>query len=155
MSRKIKSRKIVKYYYTEEEEFDKKKLKYLLILLLFTAILLSTTTYAWFTSNRVVSVNTLNVKVKAEGSLEISADGTNWKPGINQDEIIAVNSTTYPGSTNQLPTLIEPVSTNGSLDGNGFMQMYLGEVRSNAGGDYIITSTKSVETESNGDASDG
>ena len=155
MGKRIKTRKIVKYYYEEEQEVDKKKVAYLLFLLLLTGILLSVSTYAWFTTNRVVSVNTLNVKVQAEGSLEISVDGTNWKPGINQDEIIAAHSTTYPGSTNQLPTMIEPVSTNGSLAGNGFMQMYLGEVKSNSNGDYIITSTKSVETESNGDTSDG
>lgn len=157
MGKKIKTRKIVKYYVYEEEEkeVDKKKIAYLLFLLLLTGVLLSTSTYAWFTTNRVVSVNTLNVKVQAEGSLEISVDGTNWKPGINQDEIIAAHTTNYPSSTNQLPSVIEPVSTSGGLDGTGFMQMYLGEVKSNDNGDYIITSKKSVETESNGDTSDG
>lgn len=87
MAKKIKARKIVKYYYVEEEVVDRKKVWYLLLLLLFTGLLLSTSTYAWFTTNRVVSVNTLNVKVQAEGSLEISADGSNWKASVDQETI--------------------------------------------------------------------
>ena len=57
----------------------KAKLIYLSILLLFTVAMLSTSTYAWFTSNRVVTVSTINVHVAATGGIEISADGTNWK----------------------------------------------------------------------------
>lgn len=61
----------------------------------------------------------------------------------------------YPTSTNQLPAYIEPVSTIGTLDGNGFMQIFLGTAISSDGGEYILTSSKSVETESSGDASEG
>ena len=151
--KKLKSRKI--YYYVEEEEIDKKKVAYLLLLLLLTGVMLSTSTYAWFTTNRVVSVETINVKVQSEGSLEISVDAVNFKPGVTEEEIIGAHTGNYPGSVNQLPTYIEPVSTAGNLDNRGFMEMYLGVISSNTNGDYIITSEKSEEKESNGVFSDG
>lgn len=142
-------------YDTKDEETNKKRIKYLLFLLLLTGLLLSTTTYAWFTTNRVVSVEMINVRVQTEGSIEISTDGINWKPGITQQEIISAHSTSYTSSTNQLPAFIEPVSTVGNLSNNGFMDMYLGVISSNDNGDYIIKSQKSLETESNGDTSTG
>lgn len=123
---------------------DSRKIAYLLFLLLMTATLLSTSSYAWFTTNRVVSIDTLNVRVKTEGSLEISVDGINWKAGINQDEIIRA-SETYLSSINQLPSLISPVSTNGSLGSDGLINMYYGKVSSNSNGDYILVTTKSGE----------
>ena len=62
MSRKIKARKI--FYYEEEENvFNQKRLFYLLFMLLLTGILLSTSTYAWFTTNRMVSVDMIDVKI--------------------------------------------------------------------------------------------
>lgn len=154
MSR-IKPHKMHFEYDTKEEETTKKRIKYLLAILLLTGLLLSTTTYAWFTTNRVVSIEMINVRVQTEGSLEISVDGINWKPGITEQEIIAAHGTTYTTSTNQLPAFIEPVSTIGNLSNNGFMDMYLGVISSNDTGDYIIKSQKSVETESNGDTSVG
>lgn len=151
MGKRIKPRKIVKYYY-EEETLDKKKLKYLLILLLFTGILLSTTTYAWFTTNRVVSVDTLDVKVEAAGSIEISADAINWKASLTKEDIMQVHSTTYPTSINQLPAIIEPTSTAGTVS-NGLLNMYLGKVSSNDEGEFTLTSTKESESETNGENS--
>ena len=142
-------------YDTKEEESNKKRIKYLLFLLLLTGLLLSTTTYAWFTTNRVTSVEMINVKVQTEGSLEISVDGINWKPGITEQELISTHATSYSTSTNQLPAYIEPVSTIGNLSDNGFMDMYLGVISSNGTGDYIITSKKTTETESNGVESTG
>lgn len=147
MGKKIKSRKL---YYYEEEVVDKRKIKYLLVLLLFTGILLSTTSYAWFTTNRVVSVGNLNVKVQAEGSLEISSDGSSWKTSIDMDEITGVHSTTYPSSVNQIPSFLRPVSTGGVLNNNGFLDMFLGVVSSNSDGDYVLMTSNSVESESNG-----
>ena len=125
---KIKSRKI--YYYEEdkEEEKDKRRIFYLLILLAFTSLMLSTSTYAWFTTNRIVTVGNIDVKVQTEGSLEISADGTDWKALVDYNNIISVHDTNYRTSINQLPSYIKPVSTTGNLDPNGLMQMYLGVI---------------------------
>ena len=79
------------------------KFLYLLILMLITFSALSTSTYAWFTSNRVVTVRTINIHVAASGGIEISADGLNWKAALEPDDIINVHKTTYRSSVNQIP----------------------------------------------------
>ena len=152
---KIKSRKI--YYYEEdkEEEKDKRRIFYLLILLAFTSLMLSTTTYAWFTTNRIVTVGNIDIKVQTEGSLEISADGTDWKALVDYNNIISVHDTNYRTSINQLPSYIKPVSTTGTLDPNGLMQMYLGVISNDEEGNYTVTSTKETDKEENGEETTG
>lgn len=132
------------------------KFLYLLVLLFFTAIMLTTTTYAWFTSNRIVTINTINIHVATAGGVEVSADGANWKAIITPEDITTVHNTTYPRSVNQLPDKMEPVSTGKEIDySTGFMKMYYGLADNNDDGYYILTSTRTIETESSGDSSDG
>ena len=132
------------------------RLLYLLILFLFTSIMFSTSTYAWFTSNRVVTVNTINVHVAASGGIEISADGTYWKSIILPDDLTSVHATTYPTSVNQIPYQLEPVSTGKDIDGStGYLKMFYGLTDSNAIGDYVLTSTRITESEGNGPTNDG
>lgn len=126
-----------------EDEKQDKKLLVLLILFMFTGILLISSTYAWFTANRIVSVDALNVNVQAEGGIEISVDGKNWKTVVNQEEIQNA-TTTYPGNTNQIPEKLEPVSTSG-LTENHLLKMFYGIISSNENGEYIITATRSSE----------
>lgn len=134
----------------------KAKLIYLSILLLFTVAMLSTSTYAWFTSNRVVTVSTINVHVAATGGIEISADGTNWKSIINPEDITSVHDSTYTTSTNQIPENMEPVSTGLDIDSStGFLKMYYGTTTNNNLGDYILKSSRIIETEGNGSSNDG
>ncbi len=126
----------------------KRRILILLIALFFTTIMFTTTTYAWFTANKTVKVSKLTVNVEAQNGIQISADGTNWKSIIQSTDITGVHSTTYTSSTNQIPATLEPVSTIGQLDSTGKMQMYHGVIGSNATtGEYIITATKSTETE--------
>ena len=128
---------------------------YLSILLLFTFVMFSTSSYAWFTSNRIVTVNTINIHVGASGGVEISADGTNWKSIISPEDITGVHATTYPTSVNQLPYQLEPVSSGKEVDNNGLLKIYYGVTDNNASGEYSLTSTRSIETESNGTESNG
>lgn len=156
MERKIKSRKL--YYYEEEdteEKKDKRRLFYLLILLALTAIMLTTTTYAWFTTNRIVTISSIDVKVQSEGSLEISADGTDWKALVDYNTLIGVHDTTYPTSINHIPAYLKPVSTIGELDNNGLMNTYLGITSSNDEGNYVLTTSKIVEKEEYGETAEG
>lgn len=140
----------------KNERRKKKRLLLILIYFFFTAILLSSSTYAWFTANRVVTVNTLNVHVAASGGIEISADGSNWKSIIQIEDLTNVHDTTYPTSVNQIPYLMEPVSTGKEIDSStGFLKMFYGVTNNNLDGDYILTATRSVEEESNGEESTG
>ena len=63
----------------EKPKRSKKRLFLLLFLLVMTAIMLTTSTYAWFTSNRTVTVEDINVNVAASGGIQISVDGSAWK----------------------------------------------------------------------------
>ncbi len=129
---------------------------YLIIIAFFTAIMFSTSTYAWFTSNRVVTINTINVHVAASGGIEISADGTTWKSVIMPEDITSVHSSTYPTSVNQIPYQLEPVSTGKDVDtSSGYLKMFYGLTDSNMDGNYVLTSTRVTETEGNGPTSDG
>ena len=128
----------------------KKQRKYrlfiLLLLLFATGIMLATSTYAWFTSNKNVSVETLNVNIAAQNGIQISVDGTSWKAIVQKTDLAnAIN--TYAAAKNQLPSVLEPVST-GAVASGGVLPMYYGTIESNASGNYILT-TK-LETDTNG-----
>lgn len=127
-----------------------RKILLALLMLLLTFVTLSTSTYAWFTANKTVTVSTINVNVAAANGLQISADGLEWKSVITNEDIIKTigESSTYTSNTNQLPSLatsLAPVSTIGTIDTNGMMEMFLGEVGSDAAGNYQLTAEKSTE----------
>ena len=129
----------------------KRRILILLVALFFTTIMFTTTTYAWFTANKTVKVNTLTVNVEAQNGIQISADGTNWKSIVQTTDLTTVHNSTYATSTNQIPASLEPVSTAGLLDSSGKMEMWFGVVGAEAtgqhAGEYILTATKSTEAE--------
>lgn len=131
---------------------SKRRIPLLLLLLLATGFLLTTTTYAWFTSNRTVTVGDINVNVASSGGIQLSVDGTNWKSIVSTSDITGA-TTTYAAATNQVPSsssALEPVSTAlASIDENGYLSMWHGTVVSNAGGNYILT-TEDVSTVTHG-----
>lgn len=129
-------------------EKRRKRLLLLFLLLLVTGVLLGTSTFAWFTANKTVAVNDIQVNVAAQNGIQISVDGTSWKSIVQTSDIL--NATTkYAAAVNQVPSSansLAPVSTAGNIDSNGRMEMYLGDVKTNATtGDYILTATKDEE----------
>lgn len=140
MSKKVTKKK------RNKKQQRKNRIFYLLILLLMTTISLSFTSYAWFTTNRLARVDLLDVNVRAQGGIEISTDGTSWKSAINVLDIETARET-YPTSINQIPKTLEPVSTIKALE-NGKLKMFYGSVEGNTNGDYILSATRSIETES-------
>ena len=122
---------------------------YLLILLFITAVLFATSTYAWFTVNRLVQVDSLNVKVEAAGGIDISTDGIHWKSGINGEDITEA-SKFYASSINQIPMKMEPVSTGGNVS-NGMLEMFFGTVSNDSKGNFVITSKRDIEVSGNRD----
>ena len=123
----------------------KRHLMFLLLLLFGTGIMLTTSTYAWFTSNQTVAVNTITVNIAARNGIQVSVDGTNWK-SIIQTTDIKTASTTYTGAKNQLPSSLEPVSSALTVGADGLMEMFYGEVAANATGDWYLKAQKSTET---------
>ncbi len=132
---------------------NKKRRKIALIPLFFSFVLLITTTYAWFSANRVVSIETLDVHVQAEGGIEVSTDANDWKQVVTVQDITNA-SKSYPSSVNQIPYRVYPVSSGGTITG-GYLNLYKGEATNDKSTDFILTATKSNETSSFGENSDG
>lgn len=132
----------------------KVNLKLSMLLLLLTAILLIASSYAWFTSNQTVTVSTLNVNVEAKNGLQISTDGTNWKSIIQNADLMTLYST-YVNHLNQIPAVLEPVSTAGNVDTtDGTLEMFYGTVGTiETGvnqGEYNLTATREIEVRDGG-----
>ena len=91
-------------------------LKSAVLLLLLLAVLLTASTYAWFTANKTVTVDDIDVNIAAQNGLQISANGVDWKSVLKLDDL-KTGYTTTGGTTdtNQLPTTMEPVSTAGNV----------------------------------------
>ena len=126
---------------------EKNNLKLSILLLILLLIVLIASTYAWFTANKTVSIGTLEVQIEAKNGIQISADGTNWKSIVQKTDLTSA-STTYGAAKNQLPDVLEAVSTGGVVNNDGQLPMYYGNIGTNAEGNYILTATK--ETDANG-----
>ena len=121
-------------------------------MLLVTAISLTTSTYAWFTANATVTLDSLDVNVTASNGIQVSMDATNWKASLTTADI---TGPAYTGHNNQVPAGLVPVSTAGTIDKTvGFLNMYKGAVVANATqGYYILTSEQTLEApDAGGDA---
>ncbi len=140
--------------YNRKEKKKKKKILLGLLMILFVGIVLTASTYAWFTSNKTVTVEQIDINVAAANGLQLSVDGSNWKPYISKDEILAANST-YSGAVNQVPGTMVPVSTIGATNSStGYMDMYRGEVVAGTSGINVLTAVKSTETETTSSSGD-
>ena len=132
----------------KKKQDRKRRMLILLIALFFTTVMFTTTTYAWFTANKNVTVETLSVNVEAQNGIQISADGTNWKSVVQKDDLTTVTPS-YGNNVNQIPDTMEPVSTIGTVDAGGKMEMFKGTVYSNDDGDYLLKAAK--QTDAKGD----
>lgn len=123
----------------------KSRLFFLLLWLFVLGISLGTYSYAWFTSNRLVSIGLMDVEVKAQNGIEISSDGVTWKSLISIDDLVSAIDT-YPNNINQLPTILEPVSTIGDVS-NGLLRMFYGDVTNDKNNSevYNLIATEEVE----------
>lgn len=117
-----------------------------LFMLLVTAVALTSASYAWFTSNTTITLGTLDVTVETGSGIQVSLDAENWKASLTTSDIQA--SANLANSTNQIPngsSPMNPVSSAGTVDTNGFMEMYYGALKTDQG-NYILTSTKETDT---------
>ncbi len=120
---------------------NRKNRLFLLILLLSLSILLLVmSTYAWFTSNTTVSVESLDVNVTTVNGLQISADAVNWKAKVLKNDISGATAN-YGAAKNFLPDTMDNMSTVGAVT-NGFMDMFHGTVTPNDDGSYALYTTK-------------
>ena len=95
-----------------------------LIMLIISGVSLTTATYAWFTANRAVTVEEIDVKASASGGIQISADATNWSNEVSLEDLKNAELT-----DNYIPTTaLKPVTTVGVNGTNGKFDFFLGEL---------------------------
>ena len=124
----------------------RKGMRSLILLLFLTIIMFGTSTYAWFTANRVVTINSLDVHVEASNGIQISTDAVSWKSVITNADI---KTGAYQGNVNQVPTNVTAVSTDKTVTNAGRFNMYSSIIDNDAvSGDYTIETV--LESESAG-----
>lgn len=117
----------------------KRRILLALIMLIISGISLTTATYAWFTANRAVSVQEIDVKAQASGGIQISADAENWSNEVTLDKLLA-EDLAGKGIHNYIPTAaLKPVTTIGVNTKTGAFDFYLGELN-DAGDKVTLTS---------------
>lgn len=117
-------------------------------MILFVGVILTASTYTWFTANKTVTVESLDVNVSTSTGLQISTDAINWKTIIKKDDILNAKTTGYSAATNQIPAgQTSPVSTGAEVDSaTGYLNMYRGLLSDSTGlGNLKLTATKSTE----------
>ncbi len=135
----------------KKQNRKRKRLRTLILLLFLTIIMFGTSTYAWFTANRVVTIESINVHVETSDGLQISTDGTTWKSVITRTDIL---TNKYSTADNFIPSTLDAVSTNGGTtdDSQGhtrLLNMYASNIQSDINvnsGNYTIYTTKVDES---------
>lgn len=110
---------------------NQKRINSLVLLIVFTAILLIVSTYAWFSTQRNVSLTDLKGKVTVAEGLQISLNAApdSWSQEVSiTDENI--NAANVSGKiANRVPSTLIPVSTDGSAANLGTtVKMYEGDL---------------------------
>ena len=152
---------------------SQRRLNNLLIILLLMAVLLIMSTYAWFTANRTVKIDTIDVTVTTSSGLQISANGIDWKTVLATEDLALAHEahdssagtggyTDVTYNFNQLPKYVAPVSTvlNRNPNNGNHLDMFFGNVGADlesdpdaAGSTYgqnLLTATRQTDTLTSG-----
>ena len=158
-----------------KQKNSRRRLNSLILLVAFTAIMLIVSTYAWFSTQKNVSLSGLEGTVKVAEGLQISLDAKTWKNGIDFKDFTeqtfidayvpgatlehpyqypdpAKSDGTKIAATNVLPDELLPVSTTGAGEditgaNSKTMAMYNGE---NINGNQLVSIAKMAEEKASG-----
>ena len=138
----------------KEKNHHKRKLVFLVIWSFFLIIFLTTITYAWFSSNRIVDLQFFDIHVETDNGIEVSEDAIDWKTSLTVDDLKNAYKT-YPTSVNQLPGTMQPMSSGGTVDSNGYLNMFYGQSDSNGTNDFYLTTYRQVEKRTTEEQNEG
>ena len=99
----------------------KSEMNAMFFIILLAAVMFIISTYAWFSTQKNVSITNLQGTVEVAEGLEISLDAENWSNGIvlgTEDGQLSITENAYTGHHNISPTEMLPVSTLGLVSGN-------------------------------------
>lgn len=140
---------------------SRRKVHSLILLIAFTAILLIVSTYAWFTTQKDVTISNLRGVVEVAESLEISLDGAKWGHEIDLADAAtsltkvtgtdSITTGSYSGNRNHVPSELFPVSASGEL-ATGNKDLVMNRAKYN--GTKISAVVPAVETQTTVTAED-
>lgn len=99
----------------------KSEMNAMFFIILLALVLFIISTYAWFTTQKNVSITNLKGTVQVAEGLEISLDAQNWSNGIvigEGDGELDIIDDAYTGNSNYVPSELLPVSTLGLVTSN-------------------------------------
>ena len=138
----------------KNDDHSRKRRRFLFIWFFFLTIFLSTITYAWFTSNRLVDLEFFDIHVETDGGFEISEDAIDWKSELSVNDLKTAYKT-YPGSLNQIPGEMKPMSSAGGLDANGYLTMFYGQAEYGGNSNYYLTTYRMIEKRTTEESNEG
>lgn len=132
----------------------KSEMNSMFFIILLALVIFIISTYAWFSTQRNVSITNLNGTVEVAEGLEISLDAENWSNGLvlgDEEGQLDIIDDAYSGNTNLKPSEMLPVSTLGLVSGQ---QKGLKMLRGKITNSIELSEIKEmVETETNPDSS--
>ena len=99
----------------------KSEMNAMFFIILFALVIFIISTYAWFSTQRNVSITNLNGTVEVAEGLEISLDAENWSNGLvlgDEEGQLDIIEDAYDGNSNIKPSEMLPVSTLGLAGSN-------------------------------------
>ena len=99
----------------------KSELSAMFFIILVALVMFIISTYAWFSTQKNVSITNLSGTVEVAEGLEISLDAENWANGLKlgtEDGELSIIDNAYNGHHNISPTEMLPVSTLGLVGGS-------------------------------------
>lgn len=99
----------------------KSELNAMFFIILIALVMFIISTYAWFSTQKNVSITNLNGTVEVAEGLEISLDGEKWSNGLvlgTEDGQLSIIDDAYSGHHNISPSEMLPVSTLGLVSGS-------------------------------------
>ena len=99
----------------------KSEMNAMFFIILLAAVMFIISTYAWFSTQKNVSITNLQGTVQVAEGLEISLDAKNWSNGIvlgTEEGQLSIMDNAYVGHHNISPSEMLPVSTLGLVSGS-------------------------------------
>ena len=132
----------------KDDNKRKRRIIIAFLILLFIGAIFSTTAYAWFTADKVVTIDMVDIHASTSDGIAISKDAIDWKTSLTNEDLFDAYKT-YPGAENQIPQgsgLIEPVSTSGRVT-NGRLDLFYGYITADSDDNMILLAHKTVPEE--------
>ena len=133
----------------------KSEMNSMFFIILLALVIFIISTYAWFSTQRNVSITNLTGTVEVAEGLEISLDAKNWSNGLvlgqnKEAGELSIIDNAYSGHRNISPTEMLPVSTLGLVSGSQTdLQMLRGKITNSIQLSEIVAM---VETDTNPDS---